>query len=446
MGIGAVDFAMGQVVDKLVGDTLPILGDVLSLALAAGTNYEVFSDPRRATEFAARTAIETAISKAAEFAIAKLAKSTAASLQSQIAQRLAGIATQKTIEMMGQRASQSVLNAAGSAGPQIIITASIMIASIAIDQVIEIANARPKLLTAIANAKYQPNLNRMAQTEDGVAELMGYWSQLSSGERVPGQQFRTAYPQVASAAFTAKPAATKTATTTKTTATASNISWMRLPGAAVDIGVGANGKAWHVGTNAEAGGYGIYRLDGNKWTKVPGSGVRIAVDPKGNAWSVNKQGRIYRFDGNRWIQLPGTATDIGVGANGRVWIIGTNKEAGGYGVYRLDGTKWTKVPGSALRVTVDPKGNAWVVNNKGAIYRFDGSKWIQVPGQARDIGVGAGGHIWHVGMNKVTGGYGLWRWNGKGWEAAPGGLTDLAVGPRGRVWGVNAGRQIFKMK
>ncbi|MEQ8194085.1 MAG: tectonin domain-containing protein [Rhodospirillales bacterium] len=446
MGLGAVDFAMGQVVDKLVGDTLPILGDVLSLALAAGTNYEVFSDPRKLSEFAARTAIETAISKAAEFAVTKLAKSTAAALQNQIAQRLAGIATQKTIEMMGQRASQSVLSAAGSAGPQIIITASIMIASIAIDQVIEIANARPKLLTSIANAKYPPDLKRMAQTEDGVAELMGYWSQLSSGERPPGQQFRAAYPAVVNTAFAAKPAATKTATASKPAVNALKVTWMRLPGAAVDIGVGANGKAWHIGTGTESGGYGIYRLDGAKWTKIPGSGVRIAVDPKGNAWSVNKQGRIYRFDGRGWVQLPGAATDIGVGANGKVWVIGTNKEAGGYGIYRLDGNKWTKVPGSAVRIAVGPKGNAWVVNNRGAIYRFDGRKWAQMPGQARDIGIGAQGHIWHVGMNKVAGGYGLWRWNGKGWEAAPGGLTDLAVGPQGRVWGVNSGRQIYKMK
>lgn len=30
----------------------------------------------------------------------------------------------------------------------------------------------------------------------------------------------------------------------------------------------------------------------------------------------------------------GKAKDIGVGANGAVWVIGSNVEAGGYGIYR----------------------------------------------------------------------------------------------------------------
>ena len=56
-----------------------------------------------------------------------------------------------------------------------------------------------------------------------------------------------------------------------------------------------------------------------------------------------------------WVQLPGAGNDIGVGANGTVWVIGTNAEAGGYGIYRMNASRnWDKIPGSAVRIDVDP--------------------------------------------------------------------------------------------
>lgn len=39
-------------------------------------------------------------------------------------------------------------------------------------------------------------------------------------------------------------------------------------------------------------------------------------------------------NGKKWARQVGGAKDIGVGANGAVWVIGTNKEAGGFGIYR----------------------------------------------------------------------------------------------------------------
>jgi len=228
--------------------------------------------------------------------------------------------------------------------------------------------------------------------------------------------------------------------------TSGKVSWAKLPGAAYDIGIGANGKAWVIGTNKEGGGFGIYRLDGRKWRKIAGSAVRIAVGPKGNAWVVNKQKQIFRFNGRSWTKMSGAAYDIGVGANGKVWVIGTNKEGGGYGIYRLDGKKWTKINGSAVRIAVDPKGNAWVVNKSGNIFRFDGRKWVQTNGKARDIGIGARGHVWVVGTNKVGGGYGVWQRTGNTWKAVPGGLTNLAVDSGGKVWGVNSSKNIYRMK
>ena len=69
--------------------------------------------------------------------------------------------------------------------------------------------------------------------------------------------------------------------------------WRKMPGRVMDIGVGANGKVWVIGTNKESGGYGIYRWSGRKWVTVKGSAVRIDVDPKG-PFGTNNGNNIYR--------------------------------------------------------------------------------------------------------------------------------------------------------
>ncbi|MFC1744729.1 tectonin domain-containing protein [Candidatus Riflebacteria bacterium] len=250
--------------------------------------------------------------------------------------------------------------------------------------------------------------------------------------------------------------------------------WQTLAGRAKDIGVGANGSAWVIGTNKEAGGYGIYRWNGKTWQKIGGSAVMIDVGPDGNAGVVNNSGAIFLYNGKGWTKLPGAAKDIGIGTNGSIWIIGTNKEAGGYGIYRWlgsdrlkgktirlgskgfkkalkklalansQGGSWQKINGSAVRIDVDDRGNAWVVNNSGNIYRFDGKKWVTVPGKARDIGIGGDGSVWVLGHDKQPGGYGIYRWDGKNWQKKPGGAVQISVDNRGLPWVVNSGDVIFR--
>jgi hypothetical protein len=186
--------------------------------------------------------------------------------------------------------------------------------------------------------------------------------------------------------------------------------WNHLDGAAKDVGVGANGKVWVIGTNVEGGGYGIYRRDGSTWTKIPGSAVRIDVAPDGNAWVVNKDDRIYKYNGSNWEEMSGRAKDIGIGADGSVWVIGTNAEAGGYGIYKFVApNSWTKIPGSALRIDVGPNGNPWVVNNGDNIYQYNGSSWNLIDGKAKDVGIGKDGSVWVIGTNTEAGGYGIYR-------------------------------------
>lgn len=134
-----------------------------------------------------------------------------------------------------------------------------------------------------------------------------------------------------------------------------------LPGSAMDIGVGANGQMWVIGTNTEGGGYGIYRWTGRKYNKIAGSATRVSVDKDGNAWVVNKHRQIYYYNGSRWLRQPGAAYDIGCGAEGTHWVVGTNALArGGYGIYR-------KATGASRTV--------FSTNSQGALNWKRGVRW-----------------------------------------------------------------------
>lgn len=458
MGMGAagtaVDQATGKALDKAAGalakvqgrtaaiaaGALPVVGAVVSMAFsAAGNGFADFSDPVTAVKFTARSGAEVAIGAAAEKAVEKMVQQTATKLAQKMIERGLAATLEKTAEQIAER----TLAAAGS-GPALIISGMMMIASIAVDQVIEIQNARPKLVVALANANYPPDLARIAGSDNGMTELLGTWSEAIAGEQGTTDSFKRDFASIAQAATaSAAPAAAASAAASAAPASAN---WARMPGAANDIGIGANGAAWIVGNDVDPGGFGVYRLDGNNWTRIPGGGTRIAVDPQGLPWLVNKQGAIFHYDGRQWVRMPGAASDVSVGANGKVWIIGNVAEAGGYGIYRLDGNQWTKFSGGAVRIAVDVQGNPWVVNDKGSIYGYDGRQWNQFPGLARDIGIGAHGQAWVVGNNRVAGGYGVYKWNGSAWLPVAGGLTDLAVAPDGKPWGVNAAREIFRMQ
>ena len=71
-------------------------------------------------------------------------------------------------------------------------------------------------------------------------------------------------------------------------------SWEQLPETAKDIGIGANGSVWIIGTNPVIGGYGIYRWDGENWKGIDGGAEQISVDRNGIPWVVNSSNYIYR--------------------------------------------------------------------------------------------------------------------------------------------------------
>ena len=76
--------------------------------------------------------------------------------------------------------------------------------------------------------------------------------------------------------------------------------WKIEPGLANDIGVGADGSVFVIGTNAVAGGFGVSRWNGSGWDPLPGGAVRIAVDPHGHPWIANALNQIFFFTAGNW--------------------------------------------------------------------------------------------------------------------------------------------------
>lgn len=212
--------------------------------------------------------------------------------------------------------------------------------------------------------------------------------------------------------------------------------WEQLPGAALDIGVGADGT-WITGTDQ-----GIYNWDekARTWNRVSGAAVRVSVGVDNQPWVVNSGKGIYKYLGNnQWTQLPGAALDIGVGADGTVCIVGTDNAV----YYYLPATNgWNNIGGKAIRVAVDPQGLAWTVDDKNVISRWTGYSWETISGKATDIGIGADYTVWVSGTDSRA-----WRWShaGQNWTPVDGVVGgNIAVGPTGVAWATDAKNNIFR--
>jgi len=241
--------------------------------------------------------------------------------------------------------------------------------------------------------------------------------------------------------------------------------WQTIDGSARDVGVGANGHVWIIGTNALPGGYEVLRLENDVWKRIiaiqglPGA-VRIDATPEGSAFIVNSNNDIYfYYPVNQpvlgfpsrvpplWIKLPGKATDIGVGADKSVWMIGVHEAPGGNCIFRWNGVEWTNIPGGALRIDVAPDGNAWVVDKSGDVYHYTKSGWSQKPGRtAIDIGIGPEGDVWIAGTDGE-----VYKWDEDLQWISSGAVGKTVqnisagpAGPPGHIWGTTESGDILR--
>lgn len=68
--------------------------------------------------------------------------------------------------------------------------------------------------------------------------------------------------------------------------------WSQQPGEARDIGVGANGAVWVIGTASVPGGHSIATWNGEGWASAPGGGMRISADANGFPYVVTDDNQL----------------------------------------------------------------------------------------------------------------------------------------------------------
>jgi len=126
-----------------------------------------------------------------------------------------------------------------------------------------------------------------------------------------------------------------------------------------DIGIGANGWIWIIGTDSYP-----YWWDGRAFNKFVGLGVKISVGPDGKPWVVTGAGTIFQWTGS----LPAVG-------------------------YPIQGA-WKQYPGWASDISVGPDGTVYVVGGSNVIYRWNGTGWVNEGVAGPAIAAGAGLHAW----------------------------------------------------
>jgi Tectonin domain len=223
--------------------------------------------------------------------------------------------------------------------------------------------------------------------------------------------------------------------------------WVRVPGKAVEIAIGASGQAWILGSGRADGGQEIFRRDAKAWTRVPGGATQIAVDPAGLPWVINSDGVIFQWvNPAGWTRRGKDGAALAIGADGSVFCLTKPTTESNGGVFAWDGSKWSPVDGRGTTLAVDPKGRPWVTNAKNEIYRREDGAWKRVPGAATDIAIGANGAVWVVGTDSEKGNNSGVHLLGKGdaWTKVAGGAVRVAADPKGLPWVLNAANEIFQ--
>jgi hypothetical protein len=153
--------------------------------------------------------------------------------------------------------------------------------------------------------------------------------------------------------------------------------WDQMPGTATDIGIGADGSVFAIGTQdvSPTGGYNIMKWNGTGWTTMSDcAGIHIAVDPHGTPWVVNRSGVVFQYGGTYlWNQIYGVAgNDIGIGADNSVFVTGKDSTLATYNppIFKYNNTGWTQVQSaSGINISVDPQGKIWYTDKLGELHK-----------------------------------------------------------------------------
>ncbi|HEX04405.1 MAG TPA: hypothetical protein ENH10_04525 [Bacteroidetes bacterium] len=148
--------------------------------------------------------------------------------------------------------------------------------------------------------------------------------------------------------------------------------WSEYPRYASDVGVGADGTLWMIGSESENYSVARWSTEDSEWINIVGEPRRIDVGPDGTPYVVNENGTVFFYNGVKWIEMPGKLTDISVGADGTIWGVGTNKQdnGSGFGIWKYVDGEWIAFAGTAVNISVGPDGKPWLVNARNEIWRM----------------------------------------------------------------------------
>lgn len=148
--------------------------------------------------------------------------------------------------------------------------------------------------------------------------------------------------------------------------------WDVLPGTANDIGIGADGSVYIIGTTiaSPTGGFNIMKWNGVDWVNLPDcAGTRISVMPDGTPWVVNKSSIVYqKTSSDLWQPIPGVqGNDIGIGADGTVYVTGKDNN-----IYKYNAGSWAPLTDAkGISIAVSPHGKPWWIDNTGKIFKLN---------------------------------------------------------------------------
>ena len=198
LALGALDMGLG-----VAAGSLPLVGDILSLAIASTGGFTEFGSGESAARWVGKTTAEFAVGQAVNAALAKFSEAAALQLaRNAIGPAKLALMGQTAANEAVQKAATQTLASAVGVGPQIVVASAMLVAQIALEQSIAINDAPGKLATAVATAQQVPDMERLAQTPEGVAELMGQWTFAVSKATAPTAGYLAGHKTLAAKAMT----------------------------------------------------------------------------------------------------------------------------------------------------------------------------------------------------------------------------------------------------
>ncbi len=166
------------------GTPPPDLANISAAAIVSGLGVNVVGNAAMAS--LTMTPLVKFVFPFAERSASRSGQKAAQTALTKATQETLETGLRKAAETGGKTASKGV-SAIGSIGPQIIVTIAIEVISTAIEQIVDIATARPKLEAKLRVAQGQVDIARMLKSDEGSAELFNQWSLLISGQAPPPQ-------------------------------------------------------------------------------------------------------------------------------------------------------------------------------------------------------------------------------------------------------------------